>query len=159
GHLPDLSRLPAHAGPNGDSGAKAAWAAMPAGRRDSITRVYANLGKAIAAFERRIAFTPTRFDRYVAVELAGSRHTSADSLTSDERAGLKLFIGKASCVNCHNGARFTDDHFHNTGVRPSPLVVGIDSGRAVGVHGALTNEFNCLGRYSDAKREQCAELR
>ena len=159
GRLPDLSRLPAHAGPNGDSVSKAAWAAMPAGRRDSITRVYANMGKAIAAFERRIAFTPTRFDRYVAVELAGSPHTPADSLTSDERAGLKLFIGKANCVNCHNGARFTDDHFHNTGVRPSSLVVAIDSGRAVGVREALTNEFNCLGRYSDAKPEQCAELR
>jgi cytochrome c peroxidase len=159
GRLPDVSRLPSHAGPNGDSVAKAAWGAMPAGRRDSITRVYANMGKAIAAFERRIAFTPTRFDRYVTVELAGSPHTPADSLTPDERAGLKLFIGKANCVNCHNGARFTDDHFHNTGVRVSPLVAAIDSGRAVGVQGALTNEFNCLGRYSDAKPEQCAELR
>lgn len=159
GSLPDVSQLPAHAGPNGASDVTSAWEALPAARRDSITRVYANMGKAIAAFERRIALTPTRFDRYVAVELAGSPHTPADSLTRDERAGLNLFIGKANCVNCHNGARLTDDHFHNTGVPVSPLVASPDSGRIVGVRQAMTNEFNCLGRYSDAGPEQCAELR
>lgn len=159
GRLPDLSRLPAHAGPSGDSATRAAWSVLPGARREDITRVYANVGKAIAAFERRITFSPTRFDRYVDAELAGRPHTSADSLSPDEEAGLKLFIGKANCTTCHNGARLTDDHFHNTGVPASSLVAAVDSGRTAGVRQVLDGEFNCLSRYSDAKPEECSELR
>lgn len=158
GRLPDLSGLPRHAGPNSDS-ARAAWLAIPEARRDEITRVYVNMGKAIAAFERTIEPGETRFDRYVDAELAGKPHTAADSLSVDEEAGLRLFIGKANCVNCHNGARLTDDHFHNTGVPVSRLVAQVDSGRTVGVRGALNSEFNCLGKFSDAKPEDCSELR
>jgi cytochrome c peroxidase len=127
--------------------------------KDSVTRVFANMGKAIAAFERTIGFDTTRFDRYVAAELAGRAHTAADSLSADEEAGLKLFMGKANCVNCHNGARLTDDHFHNTGVARSALVTTPDSGRAAGALAVMADEFNCLGKYSDAKPEQCTELR
>jgi cytochrome c peroxidase len=159
GPLPSMSGLPAHAGPNGDSTTRAAWQAIPAVRRHEISRVYANMGKAIAAFERTIGFAPTRFDRYVAAELAGSAHTPADSLSADEEAGLRLFIGKANCVNCHNGPRLTDDHFHNTGVAPSSLVAAVDSGRSVGARQVVAGEFNCLSAYSDAKPEQCSELR
>jgi cytochrome c peroxidase len=127
--------------------------------RDDTSRVFANLGKAIAAFERTISFDTTRFDRYVAVELAGRKHTSADSLSPEEEGGLRLFIGKANCVNCHNGARLTDDHFHNTGVAVSPLVASPDSGRAAGARQVMGDEFNCLSKYSDAKPDQCSELR
>ena len=127
--------------------------------RENVTRVFANMGKAIAAFERTIGFDTTRFDRYVAAELSGRPHSAADSLTPDEEAGLRLFIGKASCVNCHNGPRLTDDHFHNTGVPASALVAKIDSGRAVGARQVMADEFNCLSRYSDAKPGQCSELR
>ena len=35
---------------------------------------------------------------------------------------------------------------------------GADSGRAAGVHGAVGGEFNCLSKYSDAQRDQCAEV-
>ena len=158
GRLPDLSGLPSHAGPNSES-TRAAWLGLPEARREDVTRVYVNMGKAIAAFERTIAFRETRFDRYVAAELAGTPHTPANIFTPDEEAGLRLFIGKASCVNCHNGARLTDDHFHNTGVPASPLVAQVDSGRAVGVRDAISGEFNCLSRYSDAKPDECSELR
>jgi cytochrome c peroxidase len=159
GALPDMMGLPAHAGPNGDSTARAAWETLSAERREAITRVYVNMGKSIAAFERTIAPGETRFDRYVNVELAGKPHTSADSLSPDEVAGLRLFIGKANCVNCHNGGRLTDDHFHNTGVPASALVAAVDSGRSVGARQVVHGEFNCLSKYSDAKPEQCSELR
>ena len=159
GALPDLEGLPAQAGPVADTTWRAAWSRIPAARQDQISRVYANIGKAIEAFERRIGFTPTRFDRYVERELAGRTHDSTSSLTGDELAGLRLFVGKASCVNCHNGARFTDDHFHNTGVPASRLVAAVDSGRAVGVRQAMKAEFACTSRYSDAKPDDCEELR
>ena len=132
---------------------------IPATRQEDISRVYANIGKAIAAFERRIGFVPTRFDRYVDALLAGRTHDSSSTLDADEVAGLRLFIGKANCVNCHNGARLTDDHFHNTGVPVSTAALPADSGRSVGVRQALAGEFNCMSRYSDAKPDDCAELR
>jgi cytochrome c peroxidase len=159
GPLPSLDSLPAQAGPVADTAWRAAWQRLVPARQQEISRVYANIGKAIAAYERRIAFAPSRFDRFVDAELAGRPHTSASALSVDEVAGLRLFIGKASCVNCHNGARFTDDHFHNTGVPVSRVVLAADSGRASGVRQALTGEFNCTSRYSDAKPEECDELR
>lgn len=159
GRLPDLANLPAHAGPNGDSTARAAWNALSEARREDITRVYANMGKAVAAFERKITYSPTRFDRFVSVELAGRPHTPADSFSADELAGLKLFMGKAQCTRCHNGPRLTDDHFHNTGVPASTLVAAADSGRTAGVRNVVSGEFNCLSRFSDARPDDCSELR
>jgi cytochrome c peroxidase len=159
GRLPSLDGLPAQAGPVADTAWRAAWSRIPAARQSDISRVYANIGKAIAAFERRIEPAPTRFDRYVDAEVAGRAHDSTSSLSEDEVAGLKLFMGKANCVNCHNGARLTDDHFHNTGVPASSLVAAVDSGRTVGVRQALAAEFACTSKYSDAKEDDCAELR
>jgi cytochrome c peroxidase len=159
GDLPDLSAFPEHAGPVLDSGSLAAWRRLPAARQEDITRVYVNIGKAIAAYERRLGFAPTRFDRYVDAELAGRPHTPASALSRDEVAGLRVFVGKGSCINCHNGPRLTDDHFHNTGVPVPDVSLPLDSGRAVGVRQAVAGEFACTSRYSDAGPDDCAELR
>jgi cytochrome c peroxidase len=158
GVMPNLNGLPANAGPVADTAAHAAWTRMPAVRRDDISRVYANIGKAIAAYERRIEYGPSRFDRYADAELAGRAHGADDSFTADEEAGLRLFIGKGNCVNCHNGALFTDDHFHNTGVAAPNAALAPDSGRTAGVRQVLAGEFNCTSRYSDAKPDDCEEL-
>ncbi len=159
GPLPDLRGLPAHAGPVADTVRRLAWSRIPPTRQREISALYANMGKAIAAFERRIRLTPTRFDRYVDAELAHRPLAPADSLSVEEQAGLRLFIGKASCSNCHNGPLLTDNHFHNTGVPVVPGVTTPDSGRTVGVRQALSGEFSCVSRYSDAKPDDCEELR
>ncbi|HEU4565892.1 MAG TPA: cytochrome c peroxidase [Gemmatimonadaceae bacterium] len=159
GRLPELEGLPRHAGPVADTARAAAWARIPAARKDEITRVYANIGKAIAAYERRIGYAPSRFDRWVDAELAGRPHTQESALSRDEEAGLRLFIGKGSCVNCHNGPLLTDDHFHNTGVPLPATALPADSGRATGVRQALAGEFACTSRWSDAKPDDCGELR
>jgi cytochrome c peroxidase len=39
------------------------------------------------------------------------------------------------------------------------MVAEVDSGRATGVRQVVNGEFNCLSRYSDAKPEECSELR
>lgn len=159
GSLPELSTIPRHGGPVTDTSWRATWQRLPATRQDEITHVYANIGKAIAAYERRIAPGPARFDRYVDVELARGPHSQSSAFSADEKSGLRLFIGKANCVNCHNGAQFTDNHFHNTGVALSSRVSVADSGRATGVRQALAGEFSCTSRHSDAKPEACEELR
>lgn len=159
GPLPDLANTPAHAGPVADANAAAAWTRISPDEQDQISRVYANIGKAIAAYERRIAFAPARFDRYVDSELGGVTQARESEFTPDEEAGLRLFIGKANCIDCHNGPLFTDDHFHNTGVPTSGTSPTADSGRTVGVRKALAGEFSCTSRFSDAAPADCAELR
>jgi cytochrome c peroxidase len=156
GPLPALARIPASAGPVADTAARRAWDALPAKDRDDITRVFVNAGKAIAAHERTLAPHANRFDRFADSLAAGGRSPSG-VLSADERAGLRLFVGKAECVKCHNGPRFTDDDFHNIGV-PAALGSRADRGRAEGAAGVLADEFNCRSRWSDATRGQCREL-
>jgi cytochrome c peroxidase len=159
GRLPDMAGLPRRAGPVSDTAWRGAWARIPAVRQEDISRVYVNIGKAIAAFERRIEPGASRFDRYVGAELAGQPHTGESSFSRDEEAGLRLFVGKGSCVNCHNGALLTDNSFHNTGVPLPATTLPPDSGRTAGVRQVLAGEFNCTSRHSDARPEDCSELR
>ena len=154
GSMPDLSSVPASAGPVSGSTEAASWTSMTDSQRDAVTRVFVNVGKAIAAYERRIEFGPSRFDRYVdAVSDAGR---GDGILTRDEIAGLKLFIGEANCTQCHNGPLFTNNEFHNTGVPRRAELPG-DDGRLTGAWTVLKDEFNCRSRWSDAP-QQCAEL-
>lgn len=119
-----------------------------------VDGAFANVGKAIAAFERTILPQPSRFDKFADALAAGE---NPDTLTATEQDGLRLFIGKAGCINCHNGPLLTDQYFHNTGV---PAVDGLpaDLGRAAATDTVRNDPFNCLGPYSDAEPEECSEL-
>lgn len=158
GPLPDLTGLPENAGPLGSDAERAAWDAIPTTRRDEIDRVFANLGKALAAFVASIRHSETRFDRFAKALAKGETPANDATLSDAELTGLKLFIGRANCVTCHSGPRFTDDRFHNTGV-PQPPELPDDAGRATGIAKALADPFNCLGRFSDAAPDQCGKLR
>jgi cytochrome c peroxidase len=157
GPLPDLSNLPRNAGPVADPQAAAHWEAMSPQDKEAVTRIYVNMGKSIAAYERQLNPGASRFDQYVEAVLNNDYRSANEILTPDEIAGLQLFIGPANCTNCHNGPLFTNNDFHNTGI---PVAQGLpdDTGRADGVQQVLADEFNCLSIYSDAKAEQCAEL-
>jgi len=155
GPLPRIDHLPPQAGPVPDPEAAKAWRAMPETDREAVTGVFANIGKAIAAFERTILPPPTRFDAYASALGSGR---GGGILTEDEVAGLRLFIGKGECVNCHNGPLLTDNHFHNTGV-PAARGLPDDLGRAAGAKLVREDPFNCLGPYSDAGEDECSELR
>lgn len=72
---------------------------------DDVT--FENVGKAIAAFERSIVSDNSPFDRYLDGELT--------SMSPSAQRGLELYVGKARCIKCHDGANFTDDSFHNIG--------------------------------------------
>lgn len=158
GPLPNTQNLPLSAGPVADPAARSAWDGMGAQEREAVSRVYANMGKAIAAYERKIIPGPSRFDAYVDAVLNNDTSRMSTTFTAAEVAGLRLFIGKANCTNCHNGPLFTNNDFHNTGVPARPGLPE-DIGRALGAQQVLADEFNCLSRYSDAQPEQCAELR
>ncbi len=157
GPLPDIANLPRNAGPVTDSVAAANWKAMSPANREAVSRIYANIGKSIAAYERHLIPGASRFDKYVEAVINDDYKSANQIFNSDEVAGLKLFIGEAHCTNCHNGPLFTNNDFHNTGV-PSARDLPDDVGRSKGAGQVLTDEFNCLSTYSDAKPEQCYEL-
>ena len=157
GPLPDLSNLPLNAGPVADPQAAANWEAMSPTDREAVTRIYVDMGKSIAAYERHLIPGASRFDKYVEAVINNDYKSADQILNPDEVAGLKLFIGEAHCTNCHNGPLFTNNDFHNTGI---PFAQGLpeDIGRAKGAGQVLGDEFNCLSIYSDAQPDQCAEL-
>ena len=157
GLLPQVSHLPEHAGPVADPAVLQAWERMPESDRQNINKVFANVGKAIAAYERLILPGASRFDNYVEALLNQDREGMRSSLSKEEQEGLMLFIGKGECIQCHNGPLFTDNHFHNTGV-PETAGLPEDTGRARGASEVLQDEFNCLSVYSDAGPGECAEL-
>lgn len=127
------------------------------GEASSVDTMFSNLGKAIAAFERTIMPTASRFDEYVAAVVVGDKEQQATLFTEEETRGLRLFIGEANCTQCHNGPLFTNNEFHNTGLINSEGEVP-DKGRVVGVREVLEEPFNCRSPVSDDRAHNCAEL-
>jgi cytochrome c peroxidase len=72
----------------------------------------ATIAKALAAFERTVLTRDTAFDRWI----AGDRK----ALTLAQWRGYQVFKepGKGNCVACHMAPNFTDNGFHNIGVKP-----------------------------------------
>jgi cytochrome c peroxidase len=134
------------------------FGALPAAlaSHEPATEVFVNIGKSIAAYERQIQYGPSRFDAYIDT-LVDRGRAPKGILTPDEIAGMRLFIGKANCTQCHNGPLFTNQEFHNTGV-PAQADLPRDRGRLDGARAVLADEFNCRSRWSDAKAGDCKEL-
>lgn len=63
---------------------------------------------ALAAYQRTLRSPRTRFDDW----LSGDD----SALTPREQSGFILFVGRAGCVSCHGGWRFSDDRRHDIGL-------------------------------------------
>jgi cytochrome c peroxidase len=157
GPLPDLAQLPKEASPLGTLEQQQAWNGMEEDARQAVSQVFANMGKALAAYQKTLRFGPSRLDRYA--DGVVRRDAAASQLLSpSEKNGLRIYIGKGQCITCHSGPLLTDQHFHNTGI--APRTAGRpDLGRRAALAKVMNDEFNCLGRFSSARPEQCEELR
>jgi cytochrome c peroxidase len=122
-----------------------------------LNTIFSNVGKSIAAFERTVMPTTSRFDEYVEAVANHDVDRQNQLFDDDEVRGLRLFIGEANCTQCHNGPLFTNHEFHNTGVISFPGDIP-DKGRIAGVREVMTSEFNCSGLYSDDPLSRCDEL-
>ena len=122
-----------------------------------LNTVFANVGKTIAAFERTVMPTASRFDEYVQAVVDDDVDRQTQLFSDDELLGLRLFIGEANCTQCHNGPLLTNHEFHNTGVISFPGDIP-DTARVSGVKEVMASEFNCRSIYSDDPERSCAEL-
>jgi cytochrome c peroxidase len=149
GELPVLETretLAAHGKP-GD----ASWDALPAGDRAKIDKLFANLGKAIEAYERKLISRESPFDEFVRGLRTGDQ-ALVDKLPAKAQRGLKLFLGEGQCTLCHHGPNFTDGEFHNLGMI-TPKGEDVDVGRYDGVVSVKANPFNGFGVHSDDTSE------
>lgn len=89
----------------------------------------ARIGMAIASYERTLVADQTPWDAYNAGDTG--------ALTANQIQGWNFF-GNSRCVRCHVPPLFTDNEFHNIGLRPS----GDDLGRE-----AITGDPNDRGRF------------
>ncbi len=156
-----VARLPERAGPFGDPTAQDAWARMTPGDRQAIDQAFADVGKAIAAYQRLLVPSPGRFDRYVkALGRAPGEDSPTSALSPSELMGLRLFMdaGRTQCLRCHNGPLFTNQGFHRVGTEWTAEGMP-EFGRFLGLQAALVDPFNCLGAFSDAEPDDCRELR
>jgi cytochrome c peroxidase len=67
------------------------------------------VARAIASFERTVLSTESPFDRW--------RMGNEKAMSDRAKRGFELFTGKANCAICHMGYNFTDNGFHNIGVK------------------------------------------
>ncbi len=151
--------LPEHARPvhlSSKDPLQVAWDGLAVSQQAGINRVFANVGKALAAYERKLRPQPAPLDHFVAALKAGDIN-GGGHLPPAALRGARLFVGQAQCISCHNGPLLTDKTFHNVGLPPTPGVDPADPGRGRGASTVLGDEFRCGLPYSDTTT--CEELR
>lgn len=87
---------------------KAFEAAFPGEAIDEKT-----VAKALACYVRTIVSTESPFDRWVGGD--------SEALSPAAQRGFLLFEGKARCVKCHSGWRFSDGAFYDIGVETDDI--------------------------------------
>jgi cytochrome c peroxidase len=148
--LSDSARFPANAKPVGDAPEDPldiSWQAMTEEDQDTVNQIFTNLGKAIAAYERKLIRADAPFDRFAEAYLAGD--TENTEISDEAKYGFKHYLGDGLCFACHSGPNFSNNEFHNIAL---PSVDGIDNentGRTKGIELLLANPFNGMGTYSD----------
>ena len=131
------------------------FGAFPAAAdKASVNRVFASVGKALAAYQRRIVSRNAPFDSF-ASGLRADDATRMAALSNSARRGLRIFVGRGQCRTCHVGPNFTDGEFHDIGVPPAAGLAR-DAGRADGVTRLRNDEFQAGGSFSDDRQGDAA---
>jgi cytochrome c peroxidase len=153
--LPDLSdsdRFPLNAMPiedNEEDPLHRAWSDMTAEDQEAINLIFANIGKSIAAYERKLIRFDSPFDELVR-DLEAGDNTGGDSLSTSAKRGAQLFVGEGMCWTCHSGPTFTNKEFHNIALPDSEDIDNDSLGRYDGIQSLNNNMWRSDGAYSDS---------
>jgi cytochrome c peroxidase len=157
-NLDDATRFPTLRESQETAPVRAAWDAMRPADQELVLRVFSNVGKAIGAYERLLRPAAAPFDQFAEALLETNDAGGLKAISPDAQAGLKLFVGKANCTQCHSNALFSDVNFYNTGVPINQDLATPDLGRAAGLGQLERSGFTCLSVFSDA-RNTCTMTR
>jgi cytochrome c peroxidase len=146
GPMPDISekkRFP-------DSGRPGTpeFDAMAAEDKLVVNQVYANVGKALEAYVRKLAAGRSPFDDF----MAGSEK----SLSPAAQRGMAAFT-RYGCQTCHSGPLFSDEGFHKLTSKPASGRAQ-DPGREAGVAFLRNWEFTSNGRFADPTKDAGAPM-
>lgn len=131
------------------------WAALDDATRESVTRAYTNVGKSLAAYQRRLVRGDAPFDRFVE-GLRDGDATKLAAMSVEAQRGLALFFGRANCTLCHSGPLFSDGEFHNNALPTHHGGEPVDAGRYEGAAVVKASPFNAGGPFSDATDDERA---
>lgn len=138
---PDAARFPPTGNPKASPSAPdGPWEKMAPEDQRIVLQIQANLGRVFDAYPRMLVSRNSPFERYV--------RGDHGALGPAARRGLRLFIGKAACNDCHTGPLLSDGKFHNIGV-PDPPGAQPDLGRFGDMSTMLTSPFSGAGPFSD----------
>ena len=146
----DKDRFPEPGKPSReDKEANENWQSMSAKDQMAVNKVFANVGKALAAFQMTLVSQKADFDVFV----EGIKENDGQKLkvlSPAAQRGLKVFIGKGKCVTCHSGPSFSDSKFHDTQLPETDFDLGFKNARHGGIKKLKENIFNAAGPFSDA---------
>lgn len=132
--LDDAARFP----PRGAPGSMA-FDGMREDDRRAVNEIAANVGKALEAYQRKLAFGRGRLEAFVLGDTG--------ALSAAEREGLLVFLQKG-CASCHSGGLLSDGAFHAIGWVDAP-----PRSRAQGLSVLATSPFNSAGPFFDGAKE------
>ena len=152
GDIPDFSdkdRFPEPGKPSKDNKeASKNWEKMTAKDRMAVNKVFANVGKALAAFQMTLTSQKTDFDVFVE-GIKENDQKKINALSKSAQRGLKVFVGKGKCITCHSGPAFTDSEFHDTQLPEVEVDLGFKNARHGGIKEVKESIFNAAGPFSD----------
>ena len=111
-------------------------------------RLLVDIGKALAAFQETLVSGRTPFDDFRDALERGDAAQAASYPVAAQR-GLKIFVGKGNCNQCHVGPAFSNGEFHDAGISHFIRRGEVDAGRHGGIQRLKSSKFNLLGRYND----------
>jgi cytochrome c peroxidase len=136
---PDAMRFPAAGRPKANAmAADGPFEKMAPEDQHIIFQFMYNMARLWDTYPRALVTHDSPFEIYVKGDFT--------ALNYQEKRGLKLFIGKAACNDCHNGPALTDTGCHNVGV-PQPGAP--DQGRMADLATTRANIYNGAGEFSD----------
>ncbi|HEY0714073.1 MAG TPA: hypothetical protein VGF45_15440, partial [Polyangia bacterium] len=118
------------------------WEKMTLENQKAVQQIQYNLGRAFDTYPRMLITKESPFEVYV-------RDRKFDAISARAKNGLKLFIGKAACNDCHFGPTMTDNGYHNIGVPKNTTLATPDMGRFPDLNAAASSPFSGIGEFSD----------
>jgi cytochrome c peroxidase len=109
-----------------------------------------NMARVWDTYPRAFLTHGSAFEKYTMGDFA--------ALGPEAKRGLKLFIGKAACNDCHTGPILSDNKAHNVGVANPAGSMTPDTGRMGDLATTFDNQYNGKGRFSDDKEAGLKKL-